>query len=132
MAEMPAPTPAMLKRFEFLTVLVWIALIGAVLILAIDFQIKHAILQESEKAWERIDAVKGQARGASATANSNGAVGNSVPGHDGPKMEMGPVGKAGSGGVAEGVPQANGQAKRSPRARNPRVSGEDSVGDGAS
>lgn len=130
MAEMPAPLPASLKRFEFLTFMVWVALAGAVLILLIDYQIKHSILQASERAWEGISALEGQARGIGLAANSNGHKPNSVPGHDGAGVEMGPMGETDSGGMGPGDASKSPTPKPRTRARNPRVSPGDSVGDG--
>ena len=132
MATEQAPLPTSLRRFEFLTFMVWVALAGAALILLIDYQIKHSILQASERAWEGISALEGQTRGIGLAANSNGHKPDSVPGHDGTGVEMGPVGETDSGGVGQGDAGKNGTPKPRTRARNPRVPPADSVGDGAS
>jgi hypothetical protein len=127
--QAPLPLPN-LKRFEFLAVMIWVALAGAALILLIDYQIKHSILQASERAWEGISALERQTRGTSAAANSNGNKPSGVPGHDGTSMEMGPLGEANQGGVDQGNATKNGSPKPRTRARPPRIQGTDSLGDG--
>ena len=116
-----------LKRFEFLTFMIWVALAGAVLILLIDYQIKASILKASERAWEGISALERQARGTNTPTDSNGSVGSGVRGYDGAQVEMGTLASPDTG--SDSAATSNGQAKRSPRARNTRVQDPDSLGD---
>lgn len=62
--------PPDMKRAEFMIVMIWIALAGSVIILIIDYQIKSAILAESQRAWGRIHAIESGERGASNTASA--------------------------------------------------------------
>jgi hypothetical protein len=130
MSQPQPPALPNLKRFEFLTAMIWVALAGAALILFIDFQIKNSILDSAKQARREIDALKGQARGIGPAANSDGIVWTRVLGDDGAPVEMGTVGETDSGGVETGKATSNGKPKPRPRARNPRVSGTDSTGNG--
>ena len=87
MADVPTPKLPDTKRLEFLAFIIWIGLIGAVLILLIDYQIKQAILRESEKAWKGIHGFEASQRGSSHTANSAGDNPSGVLSSHGPEME---------------------------------------------
>lgn len=75
--------PEQFKAEKFMLAMIWVALIGAGLILAIDYQIKNAILQESRKAWERIHAIeKGTGRPDHSGNSSRAKPGRVRPVHD--------------------------------------------------
>lgn len=115
MAEMPDE----MKGQKFFAFMCWVALLGAALILAIDYQIKAQILRESKKAWEGIHAVKGETRGASSTANPAGGLTASDGARHGPQMEMGTVAGETYPDSPEGTPPIS-RAKTQPRARDGR------------
>lgn len=108
------------KQIEFMVVMLWVAVASAIVILVIDFQIKSAILKESEKAWGRIHAIGSGERGNSSTANSAGNLTGLVCDSDGTKMEMGNVP---SDSAKQTGQSANGhrEAIPKPRGRNQRV-----------
>jgi hypothetical protein len=124
----PAPLPN-LRRFEFLTFMIWVGLAGAVLVLLIDYQIKNSILESAAKARRLIDAVEGQARGTNFAANSHGSVGRGVRGNDGSWVEVATVAIPDTGGVESGLPSGNSHANGRSGIGNPRVQGSDTTGD---
>jgi hypothetical protein len=80
MVDMPTPKlPADTKRLEFLAFMIWVGLVGAVLILLIDYQIKGAILKASKRAWEGISAIEAEQRGTNYPTN-NAGIDNSIVG----------------------------------------------------
>lgn len=124
MADVPTPKLPDTKRLEFLAFMIWVGLIGAILILLIDYQIKQAILQASDKAWRGIDGLKASQRGSSDTANPFGDNSGGVLNSHGPEMETRIVVEGVSDPTSEmGSKQsANGtRPKRSPRAGTTRI-----------
>jgi hypothetical protein len=100
------------KQLEFMVVMLWVALLASVVILVIDFQIKSAILKESERAWRYISAIGPGQRGTNSTGNPAGNIAGSVPGGDDPRVEV------------ETVPvdpaEATGQSANGHKRPNPR------------
>jgi hypothetical protein len=124
MADVPLPKLPDTKRLEFLAFMIWVGLIGAVLILLIDYQIKRSILQASDKAWRGIDGLKTSQRGSSDTANPFGDNAGGVLNSHGTEMEArtlvegvsDPTAEMGSGQSANGSGPV-----RKPRARPTRI-----------
>jgi hypothetical protein len=124
MADVPIPKLPDTKRLEFLAFMIWVALIGAVLILLIDYQIKSAILQASDRAWRGIDGLKTSQRGSSHSANPFGDNTGGVLNSHGTEMETrivvegvsDPTAEIGSGQSANGT-----RPVRKPRAGNTRI-----------
>ncbi len=124
MADVPIPKLPDTKRLEFLAFMIWVGLIGAVLILLIDYQIKQAILKASDKAWRGIDGLKAGERGSGYPASSIGDHPDSVRNSHGPEMETRIVVEGVSDPTSEMGPaqSANGAtSNRSTRARRPSV-----------
>lgn len=126
--DVPIPKLPDTKKLEFLAFMIWVALIGAVLILLIDYQIKAAILKASDKAWRGLDAIKTEQRGFGNTANTGRDNPAGILYNDGPEMEtrivvtgvVDPTSEMGPGNAANGT-----APKRSTRARNSRVPPKD-------
>jgi hypothetical protein len=79
------------KGFQFALFMVWIALAGAVIILLIDYQIKSAILAESERAWGRIHAIEAGQRGTDNTAATARRKPRGMRGDNDSRMEVAPM-----------------------------------------
>jgi hypothetical protein len=99
--------PPLNKRAEFLVFLVWVALIGAVVILAIDYSIKQSILQSAQEAKGMLDAVKGTKAGPSNSASPTRGEPGGMRSDANTQMEV---------GIVPAQAQANGK----PRAANGR------------
>jgi hypothetical protein len=127
MLRMDAMPP--MKRLEFMTVMIWVALFGAAIILFIDYQIKHSILEESAKAWERINVIGLDAitRGADVKRDETaidvaGDMGGDISPDTDTRME---VAAMASSPAKPRKPRAKTTALTPARARNSRVSPSD-------
>lgn len=109
-----APPKDSEEKLAFLAFLVWVALVGAAIILVIDYQIKAQILRESKKAWLGINALEREKGGPDhSTGPAPGKPGDLRTG-DGTRVEMGTV--------AESATQNSGRGKtRGPRSAQPRA-----------
>ena len=112
------------KGFQFALFMVWIALAGSVIILIIDYQIKSAILAESQRAWERIHAIEAGERGTSNTAPSTVHKSRRMRGDNDTRMEVAPMVLSPSGESESGANGAR-SAKSGAGKRSAGIPGND-------
>lgn len=119
-------------RQKFFAVMVWVALIGAAIILVIDYQIKHSLLDLAKQVQGDLHRLEGHNRGRYS--------GGSVPGtpdpdsvlsgngdSDGAWLEMAPVDRSGKASVP--ARDSSGRfAKREAGDRDSGIPQDDSVG----
>jgi hypothetical protein len=105
------------KQIEFFVILIWLAVLTAIAILVIDFQIKGAIVEQAIKLREVVNGQKGEAT-ASQRSDNNGTNNPPYPsnmvdsGHAGMEAGSAIPSSTNNGNTVVTRAKTNGRAKR--------------------